>query len=424
MQALNKLQRHWSLMNKQTNFSTLTVCFLILAFSLTACSTAPYRYQPLDSFAVTDRAETQQEDSIRVSASVPGKEEAEAIFGIPLYKRGIQPVWLEIENGSDQRVRFAPISVDRNYFSPLEVAYMHKKGYSEEARGQMDRRFSGLSIPRQILPGETVSGFVFTHAAKGTKAFNVDVFAAGNARDYQFTFFVDVPGFVADHAEVDFKGLYPEEEIEDFDIPGFHSELQGLAFPATDRTGEQPGLPVNVVFVSRGLDLLQALLRAHWNESSVEKEEPYLSNAQHLFGRPPDATFRKHRDSSKERNQLNLWLAPMRVDGKPVWLGQIRQAIGKRTQLEQISEFLMGTRLDPDMDDSRHFLLQNFWYSQGLEQFAWSDSGHAVPITDTRTDFSGNEYFTDGIRIVLWISGDVMSLKDVRYLKWESLPVR
>jgi hypothetical protein len=47
-----------------------------------------------------------------------------------------------------------------------------------------------------------------------------------------------------------------------------------------------------------------------------------------------------------------------------------------------------------------------------------------VPITDTRTDFSGNEYFTDGIRAVLWISGDVMSLKDVRNLKWDSLPVR
>jgi len=121
---------------------------------------------------------------------------------------------------------------------------------------------------------------------------------------------------------------------------------------------------------------------------------------------------------------LNLWLAPMRVDRKPVWLGQIRKAIGKRTQLEQISEFLTGTHLDPDMDDSRNFLLQNIWYSQGLEQFAWSDSGQAVPITDTVTDFSGNEYFTDGIRAVLWLSGDAMSLKDTRNLKWDSLPGR
>jgi len=76
------------------------------------------------------------------------------------------------------------------------------------------------------------------------------------------------------------------------------------------------------------------------------------------------------------------------------------------------------------MDDSRNFLLQNIWYSQGLEQFAWSDSGQAVPITDTVTDFSGNEYFTDGIRAVLWLSGDAMSLKDTRNLKWDSLPGR
>ena len=411
-------------MNSRTNLSILTVCCFILAVSISACSTTPYQYQPLESFPVTDRAVTQHEGSVRVSASVPGKEEAEAIFGIPLYKRRIQPVWLEIENGSDQRVRFAPMSVDKNYFSPLEVAYMHKEGYSKEARSQMDHRFHDTSMPRQILPGETVSGFVFTHADPGTKAFNVDVFGAGNTQAYHFTFFIDVPGFVADHAEVDFKGLYAEEEIKDFDIPGFRSALDDVAVFATNRAGEQSGLPVNVVFVNHGLDLLQALLRAGWNETSINREESYLSRAQHLFGRPPDATFRKQRDSSKDRNQLNLWMAPIRVDGKPVWLGQIRQAIGKRTQLEQISEFLLGTRLDPDMDDSRNFLLQNIWYSQGLEQWAFSDSGQAVPITDTVTDFGGYEYFTDGIRAVLWLSGDAMSLRDVRNLKWDSLPVR
>jgi len=234
---------------------------------------------------------------VRVSASVPGQEEAEAIFGIPLYKRGIQPVWLEIENGSDQRVRFAPMSVDKNYFSPLEVAYMHRKGYSKEARSQMDHRFHDTSMPRQILPGETVSGFVFTHADPGTKAFNVDVFGAGNTQAYHFTFFIDVPGFVADHAEVDFKGLYAEEEIKDFDIPGFRSALDDVALSAADRTGEHPGLPINVVFVNHGADLLQALLRADWNETSISKVESYLSRAQHLFSRPPDATFRKQRDS-------------------------------------------------------------------------------------------------------------------------------
>jgi len=123
----------------------------------------------------------------------------------------------------------------------------------------MDHRFHDTSMPRQILPGETVSGFVFTHADPGTKAFNVDVFGAGNTQAYHFTFFIDVPGFVADHAEVDFKGLYAEEEIKDFDIPGFRSALDDVAVFATNRAGEQPGLPVNVVFVNHGLYLLQAV---------------------------------------------------------------------------------------------------------------------------------------------------------------------
>jgi hypothetical protein len=408
--------------NRPANLSGLTICFLTLVLSLSACSTTPYLYQPLDSSQVTDRAVTQQEGGIRVSASVPGKEEAEAIFGLPLYERGIQAIWLEIENSLDQRVRLAHRSVDDAYFSPLEVAYMHKKGYSKEAMTQMNLRFHEISMPRQILPGETASGFIFTHVSKGTKAFNVDVFAAGNAGSFSFTFFVDVPGFVPDHAEINFKALYDKKEIEEFDIPGFRAALKGIAFSATDRTGEQTGLPVNVIFVNHGEDLLQVLLRADWHETSNKREESYLANAQHLFGRPPDATFRKQRDSSNDRNQLNLWLTPARVDGAPVWAGQIRQAIGKRTQFKQISEFLSGIRLDPDMDDSRSFLLQNIWYSQGLRQFAYSDSGQAVPITNTATDFQGNEYFTDGMRAVLWLSGDAMSLIEVKNLRWNTLP--
>jgi hypothetical protein len=410
-------------MSKRTTKSIPTVCFVVLTILVAACSTAPYKFESLDSYPVTERAITQQEGKIRVSASVPSEEETRAIFGIPMYKRGIQPVWLEVENNGEQRVRFAPVSLDAEYFSPLEVAYMHKKGYSKQARSQMERRFHAMSMPRRIAAGETESGFVFTHADPGTKAFNVDIYGAREMNAH-FTFFVDVPGFVPDHAEVDFAGLYAAEDISDFDLEGFRAHLDQLACCATDRSGELPGLPVNVLFVNHGMDLLQALLRAGWNETSNVRDEAYLARAQHLFGRPPDATLRKQRSNSKDRNQMNLWLAPMRVDGEPVWLGQIRQAIGKRTQFEQISEFLMGTRLDPDMDDSRNFLLQNIWYSQGLEQFAWSDSGVAVPIGETITDFNGDEYFTDGVRVVIWLSGDVVSMLETRALGWGPEPLR
>ena len=100
---------------------------LLLAAFLAACSFTPYSHESLDGFEVVQRAETKEQGQIRVRASVPSTEEAELIFGVPLYKRGIQPVWLEISNNSPGRARFVLVSVDRAYFSPLEVAYMHKK---------------------------------------------------------------------------------------------------------------------------------------------------------------------------------------------------------------------------------------------------------------------------------------------------------
>ena len=45
---------------------------------------------------------------------------------MPLYDRGIQPVWLEVMNSHVDWVRFPPVGVDRTYFSPNEVAYVHR----------------------------------------------------------------------------------------------------------------------------------------------------------------------------------------------------------------------------------------------------------------------------------------------------------
>jgi hypothetical protein len=63
----------------------------LLAF-MSACATQSYKYERTSSYPVRDRAVTQTQGDFTVSASVPGREEAAAIFGVPLYKRGIQPL--------------------------------------------------------------------------------------------------------------------------------------------------------------------------------------------------------------------------------------------------------------------------------------------------------------------------------------------
>ena len=182
-----------------------TGLLIFVLFLLTSCSITPYSPGPLDADALRQRAETQTFEPLTVKAAVPSAAESKALFGVPLYNNDIQPVWLEISNRSEERVRFAMVSVDPDYFSPLEVSYTLRKGFSKTARAAMDVRFHSSGIGRLVEPGETISGFIFTHLSPGTKSFNVDLF--GLTTQQNFAFFIQVPGFTPDHSTVDFEQL-------------------------------------------------------------------------------------------------------------------------------------------------------------------------------------------------------------------------
>ena len=405
------------MMNLSRKFYIRAFVILLLTAFLAACSTTPYSHEPLDGFGVVQRAETKEQGQIRVRASVPSREEAEKIFGIPIYKRGIQPIWLEVSNNSPGRARFVLSSVDEDYFSPFEVAYMHKKLFSTQGWMDMEEYLFGTAMPRQIAAGETVSGFVFTHESSGTKNFNVDVFHESSKEDgyEEFTFFVQVPGFVPDHATVNFEGLYDAGSVQDLDSDGLRDALLESPCCTTNRDGSGQGPPVNLVLVANGLEVLQSLLRAGWSETSYVKDDKYLNNVNYLFSRPPDAVFRKSRGKSGDRNELSLWLAPLRADGKAVWMGQIKHAIGQRYI---INEIFFGAAQDPDVDDGRNFLLQNLWYSQSLSAVAYTQTGKVVPMENPQLDFNNNPFFSDGIRIVLWLSGEPVAMQETRNLMW------
>jgi len=392
------------------------VLAVLLGLSLQACSLTPYEHGSVDAGSVKQRAVTQEQGTFVVSASVPSEEEAQQIFGIPIYQRGIQPVWLEITNNSNSRARLILSSIDREYFAPLEVAYMHKKYFSKQGWMDMEAFLFRNAMPRMIDAGETESGFVFTHASKGTKNFNVDIFHTDQVDNFeQFTFFIKVPGFVPDHAQVDFTELYPASAVVATDIDGFKEVLAALPCCTVSQKGDGQGQPVSVALVGEGKNILRALLRAGWSENAYKKDDIYLNNSAYYFGRPPDGTFRKSRGKSTERNELSLWLSPFLVDGKTVWLGQVKHSIGRRYE---IGEMFFGTSMDPDADDGRNYLIQNLWYSQSLLAFAITGTGFQVPVENPSLDFRGNPFFTDGIRIVMWVSGNPVALDDVRNLLW------
>ncbi len=386
-------------------------CFLV------ACSSISYQPEAFDPSTLTMQSQTQLSDEIRVTAAVPGREQALRIFGFDMYDRGIQPVWLSIENLAKNRVRYVPTGTDPSYFPPFEVAYMFRKSFAKQDRPKVEKNLYDLTIQRHIDAGSIASGFVFTHVAKGRKNLVVDIFnAVGDSTS--FAFFLEVPGFVPDHAVVDFDDLYRPSEIIDYDADGFRSMLANWQCCTEDLNGKPTGLPLGVMLIGSGENTLHALMKAGWYETQWEDARANLKpeGFHYLFGRHADAVLRIKRSTSKARNELHIWKTPWRLESEEVWISLITHFIGQRTQLE---EALMGARFDPDMDDGRNFILQNIWYSQSLRQSAWLDGGDPSTSDKPRQDFNDAYYYTDDFRAVLWLSDDTVSLYETGYVDWD-----
>lgn len=387
---------------------------VVTVLLLTACATAPYQPAAMESVPFRERADTQVKGQVEVRASVLGPDEAEALFDLPLYERRIQPLWLEIKNAMDSQIRYAPVGTDPDYFSPQEVAYVHRGRFSADGKEAMNRYFGKMAMPRRIPPGETRSGFVFTHAHPGTKAFNVDIFGPTADNDLSFTFFIDVPGFVPDRSDDYFENLYVGDDVRDLSRDELRSELAAMDLHTLDETGQRRGLPVNVVVVGEPEEVLQALIRAGWLETPRSDAE-LASTSERLFGRIADVVFTKNKTAGRAGNELRFWLSPMREQGVPIWFAQVTRHVAERRA---------RPHLDPDMDDAAGFLIQELWYGQGLARYAWVKGLEALTYGDARRTHSGEEYFTQGYLAVMWLSGPTVSMLETDSLSWDSGPVR
>ena len=114
-------------------------CIVCLTFLILLGCTTTYRPRPIEDTNFLNRAQTKSEGNHRVTAAVLSAEETETVFGFALYKKSIQPIWLEIENKDDKPTWFLPYSVDPDYFSPLEVTYPYHRTFDKKYNDQVDR---------------------------------------------------------------------------------------------------------------------------------------------------------------------------------------------------------------------------------------------------------------------------------------------
>ncbi len=379
-----------------------------------------------------ERVHFHTEREVRVTTAVPTALETVQIFGAGLYTKGIQPVWVRVENLGDEPLWFLPAGLDEAYFTPIETAY-RRRNRIPLLDWALNRDYEAMSMSLHIDPGESRSGYVFTRIDQGTKSFNVDV--VSDTEQFRLSFFVPVPGLKLDHYEVDWENLYAADEWRDVGREELIEALEALPCCVTDKKGDDNGDPLNLAIVGNRRDLYYAFMRAGWDEtetiygaslwktalSAIGGAEYRYSpvSALYVYGRAQDVALQKARENINQRNHLRLWMSPLRYDGRPVWIGQISRDIGVRLTWKTITTH----KIDPDVDETREYLLEDLAYAQSVSAFGYVGGVGAASMEAPRGNLTGDPYFTDGLRLVLFVSGEPVAIDEIEYVDLGTHPL-
>ena len=425
--------------------------------------TTPYEPAPhVDSFV--ERAQTQEQPRASVTVAVLTSRESRNFFGVDVARRGIQPVFLRIVNRSPESLRLQMVSIDPNYFTPLEAAGVNHfsifrrlsafgavgwvflpllalvplkliTAWLNNARMDDFFREHGFRLGA-IAPGETAEGFVFTTLDLGTKAVHVRLTTLGKflktiaaAVDREiaetpggpavtdFFFTVPVPGIAADYLDRDFASIRPAASVEPCTADTLVSRLEAMPSATMNASQSRRGDPVNLVLVGEFETLLSGFA-ARWDESETitlatcwKTVRAFLwgSNYRyspvsplHLFGRDQDIALQRTRHSINERLHLRLWITPLAFDGKPVWVGQVSRDIGVRFTTKAWN--LTTHRIDPNVDESRDYVIEDLMLTGRVEAAGYVGGVAACPRDAPHRNLTGDPYYTDGKRAVILLA--------------------
>jgi hypothetical protein len=400
----------------------------VLVAATSACST--FSPTPMDQVGFLDRAKSQTKHDITVRVSVLSADETTATFDTKLYKKKIQPIWIEIANDTDLQLAFLPRSVDPDYHSALEVAQKSHKTWSKQSNQARREFYYANQMPFSLPPRTTTSGFVFGDRSKGVRWVSVAVI--GDHFLEFFEFVVEVPGFKADFHKLEDAETYSEGDYTDLDENGLLTWIEKQPAFVTNRDGSKTGDPLNLVIIGEPDAIWPTFLRMGWDPTEAMTTSSALKTGVFgifggayryapiselfVYGRSQDIALQKVRSNIHYRNHLRLWEAPVTYQGLPVLIGQISRDIGSRFTTK--SSTLTTHRIDPDVDETRAALIQDFLWAQALAVFGFAGGVGEIPLDEPRGNLTGDIFFTDGKRAVMLLSATPVDFMDLDYFAW------
>jgi hypothetical protein len=400
---------------------------------LAACTAAPPQVSgdPEPPPIPLERVQVLEQDGVTVRLSIPTEAAAARHFGVEFARHGIQPIWLRVENNSDTDFWLLPIAIDPDYYSPDEVAYVTAVDLPRDERAASVGIFRANAMPFFHRAGSASEGYVYASYVRGGRF--VDVRLAGHRKSVRLRFAVLLPTEGFDYERSALRQLYAQvDDFPDLTLPELRERLRGLPCCTTNADGSGEGDPLNIVLVGSGEDAIAALTASGWSfteaitADSIRRlvgaaiaEKSFVTapvSSLYAFGRKQDVALQRGRSTIAQRNHMRLWLAPFRCEGQPVWVGQVSRDIGVKATTR--SPTLTTHVIDPLVDESREYLLSSLLHHDAVSRFAFVKGvGEASPERP-RFNLTDDPYFTDGNRLMVWLSSEPVPPDRAENLYW------
>jgi hypothetical protein len=94
----------------------------------------------------------------------------------------------------------------------------------------------------------------------------------------------------------------------------------------------------------------------------------------------------------------------------------VRQAWLAENELPSSIQYLSlitTHKIDPDVDETREFLVEDLLYAQGLAGVGYVRGVGPATFEQPRGNLTGDPYFTDGLRAVMWVSQKPVSISEL-----------
>lgn len=374
--------------------------------------------------------QTQTIDGVSVSAWIVPDAEAQRRYGVDLRAKGLQAVWLRVENGSPHELWLLATFTDPNYFSADEAAYLFSWSTSDEAFGPLRQRFRDLAMRARLKAGKAYEGHLLVTRAEGGRY--VEVIINGHAQARRYGFALRTPDGHFDFEGMNPAAIYPDTPRKDLTREELRAALEELPCCATDAGGANAGDPLNFVVIGEPTQVMAALSQSGWSFThridwtTVRRMiASALAGTQYpnapvsdlfVFGRRQDLAFQRARFTLAQRNHMRLWLAPYTFEGRSVWIGQVSRDIG--IKLTRKSPTFTTHVIDSLVDETRQYLLESLLHRNLVAEFGFVRAFDEANLDQPRYNLTDDRYISDGLRLVMMLSTQPVRIEDVRNLGW------